>query len=145
MKVLKELSNFIISKGIPVYNGLAEGKAIIIKSSIDFPKIQNESEKVMLVVNNFNPNYDILLNKCFGVISELGNILCHLAIVTRIKKIPAIVNAKNIISKIKDGENITIDAYNGILYRGLHVNSLSFGDRCSLIRDFYSKIYDNNF
>ena len=142
---IKNLTKYIISKGIPVYNGLSEGKAVVVKSSKDFSKVQDSSEKVILIANNFDPNYDILLDKCIGIASELGNILCHLAIVSRIREIPAIVNAKNITSLVKDGENITIDAYNGIIYKGFQVDSLSFEDKHTIIQDFYSKINKNDF
>jgi len=142
---IKNLSKYIISEGIPVCNGFSEGKAVIVKSSIDFPKVQDNMENIILIVNNFDPNYDILLDKCIGIASELGNILCHLAIVSRIKEIPAIVNAKKITSLIKDGENLTIDAYRGIIYRGLLINSLSYEEKYNFIEDFYSKINKNNF
>jgi len=141
---IKNLSKYVISKGIPVYNGISEGKAVIVKTSKDFPKVQDKLERIILITNNFDPNYDILLDKCHGIVSELGNILCHLAIVSRIRRIPAIVNAQNITSLVKDGEDITIDAYNGIIYRGLQNELLSTDDKYKFIQDFYSKINKNN-
>jgi pyruvate,water dikinase len=143
-ETMDNLTNYIISEGIPVYNGLCQGKAIVVKSSIDFIKVQNRSKKIILIVNNFDPSYDILLDKCIGVASELGNILCHLAIVSRIRKIPAIVNAKNITLNIKDGDYITIDAYKGILYRGRHSNSLTSEDEINIIKKFYSKLNNDD-
>ena len=137
MRYLEDISEFIISKGIPVFNGITEGEAVVVKSSIDFQKVENSQEKIILIVNNFDPNYDILLNKCKGIASELGNILCHLAIVARIRKIPALVNAKNITSLIKDGEKLTIDAYNGILYRGMHLDRVKSENQYNFIDNFY--------
>ncbi|MGV9172992.1 MAG: PEP-utilizing enzyme [Promethearchaeia archaeon] len=119
-KDLKNLSNFIIQEGVPVSNGVTEGKALIVESSADFSKIQQQSTKVILIVKNFEPNFDILLEKTLGVVSEMGNMLCHLAIVSRVREIPAIIKAKNITSLVKENEKVTIDAYNGILYKGLH-------------------------
>lgn len=118
---------------------------MVVKSTQDFKKVQDSVEKVILIVNNFDPNYDILLDKCLGIVSEIGNILCHLAIVSRIREIPAIVNAKNITTSIKDGESITIDAYKGIIYRDLQVNSLSIEEKYNFIQDFYSKINSDDF
>lgn len=117
---MKNLSNFIIQEGVPVSNGVTEGKALIVESSADFSKIQQQSTKVILIVKNFEPNFDILLEKTLGVVSEMGNMLCHLAIVSRVREIPAIIKAKNITSLVKENEKVTIDAYNGILYKGLH-------------------------
>jgi phosphohistidine swiveling domain-containing protein len=106
-----------IAQGFPVSNGIATGNAIIVKSSVDFSKIENKSG-VILVAHNFDPNYDCLLPQCAGVVSEIGNLLCHLAIVSRVHKIPAVVNAKNVTSIIQDGDLITIDANKGIIYSG---------------------------
>ena len=93
-----------------------------------------------MIVNNFDQAYDVLLDKCIGIASELGNILCHLAIVSRIRKIPAIVNAKDITLNINDGDYITLDAYTGIVYKGKHANSLSSEKEITMIKDFYSKL-----
>lgn len=141
---MDKLANEIISKGTPVYNGICEGKAVIVKSSKEFYKVQNKPDKIILIVNNFDPNYDILLEKCIGIASEIGNILCHLAIVSRIRKIPAIVNAQNITSNIKDGDYITLDAYKGNLYRGKQKDLLLSIDRISIIDNFYSKLKNDD-
>lgn len=134
---MKDLSEYIISKGTPVYNGIVEGIAVIIESSTDFSKLDNNSEKKILIVENFNPNYDLILNKCAGAISEIGNILCHLAIVSRIRKIPAIVNTGETISKLVDGCPLTLDAYNGILYKGFHLDCLSEASNQNLLQKIF--------
>lgn len=135
-----DLSSFILKKGETVSNGYAEGKALIIESSTDFKKVQNVSEKIVMIVKNFEPHFDVLLDYCLGVISEMGNMLCHLAIVSRIRNIPAIVKARSITNSVKDFEKVTLDAYRGIVYRGYQLNKLKIDNNLDFINDFYSKI-----
>jgi pyruvate,water dikinase len=105
-----------IVSGMPVSSGIAHGNAIVIESSKNFDKLKG-LEGVILVVKNFDPNYDILLPKCKGIVSEIGNLLCHLAIVARIREIPAIVNCLNATTTIKDGDPLKINAYTGKVYK----------------------------
>ena len=70
------------------------------------------------MVHNFDPSYDVLIPHCAGIISEIGTLLCHLAIVSRMYGIPAIVNAKDIVDKVREGEIVSLDAESGVLYRG---------------------------
>ena len=72
--------------------------------------------------------------------SEMGSMLCHLAIVSRIRKIPAIIKVKNATSTIKDHERITVNAYNGFIYRGLHEDQLRNEGSLGFIQEFYGKI-----
>ena len=50
-----------------------------------------------------------------GIVTEYGGILCHAAIVSREYGIPAIVCCKDAMSKITDGQTITIDGAAGIV------------------------------
>ena len=50
-----------------------------------------------------------------GIVTEYGGILCHAAIVSREYGIPAIVCCKDAMSKISDGQTITIDGSTGVV------------------------------
>ena len=50
-----------------------------------------------------------------GIVTEYGGILCHAAIVSREYGIPAIVCCKDAMSKISDGQQITIDGSTGVV------------------------------
>ncbi|MBP5472876.1 MAG: pyruvate, phosphate dikinase, partial [Lachnospiraceae bacterium] len=52
-----------------------------------------------------------------GIITEYGGILCHAAIVSREYGIPAIVACKDAMSKIPDGQIVTIDGSAGTVTR----------------------------
>jgi len=112
-------------KGMPVSRGIVIGKkAIVVSSTNEFEKLQGEDD-IILIAKNFDPNYDVLLPHCRAVVSEIGSLLCHLAIVARIQNIPAVVNVNNATKCIKDGDIVSLDANNGILYKGVPDKPLS--------------------
>jgi pyruvate,water dikinase len=50
-----------------------------------------------------------------GVITEVGGILSHGAIVAREYGIPAVMSIPNATNKIKDGQTITVDGNRGVV------------------------------
>ena len=81
----------------------------------DFSEIGRLKEHDILVTRftdtGWTPKFAILS----GIVTEYGGILCHAAIVSREYGIPAIVNCHDIMSKIKDGQTITIDGGTGCI------------------------------
>lgn len=58
------------------------------------------------------------IKKASAIITEIGGLTSHAAIVGLSLGIPVIVSAAGAMEKIKDGEIITVDAATGIVYRG---------------------------
>lgn len=99
-------------KGIGANNGTITGTARVI---YDFSEIDRLQQNDILVTRftdtGWTPKFAILS----GIVTEYGGILCHAAIVSREYGIPAIVNCQDALSKIKDGQTITIDGATGIV------------------------------
>ena len=99
-------------KGLGANNGIVTGIARVIE---DFSEIDKLKENDILVTKftdtGWTPKFAILS----GIITEYGGILCHAAIVSREYGIPAIVNCHDVMSKIKDGQTITIDGSTGVV------------------------------
>lgn len=99
-------------KGIGANNGTITGTARVIS---DFSEIDRLKQNDILVTKftdtGWTPKFAILS----GIVTEYGGILCHAAIVSREYGIPAIVNCHDALSKIKDGQTITIDGATGIV------------------------------
>ncbi|MCR5738198.1 MAG: phosphoenolpyruvate synthase [Lachnospiraceae bacterium] len=97
-------------KGLGANNGVVTGVARVIE---DFTQIDRLEEGDILVTKftdtGWTPKFAILS----GIVTEYGGILCHAAIVSREYGIPAIVCCKEAMSKIKDGQIITIDGSTG--------------------------------
>ena len=59
-----------------------------------------------------------LLVKAAAVVTESGGLTSHAAIVCRELGLPAVVGTKNATTKIKDGEQISVDGTKGKVYKG---------------------------
>lgn len=97
-------------KGLGANSGRVTGTARVIE---DFSQISRLQKNDILVTRftdtGWTPKFAILS----GIVTEYGGILCHAAIVSREYGIPAIVNCHDAMSKIKDGQTITIDGATG--------------------------------
>lgn len=54
-------------------------------------------------------------NKIKGIVTEMGSMTSHTAIVAKALGIPAIVGAETLLSKVVGGDNVIIDGYHGIV------------------------------
>ena len=101
-----------VIKGLGANNGTVTGVARVIR---DFSEIDRLREGDILVTKftdtGWTPKFAILS----GIVTEYGGILCHAAIVSREYGIPAIVCCKDAMSRITDGQIITIDGAAGIV------------------------------
>lgn len=95
--------------GICASPGTAVGKAKIVMD----PKNTDFTEGEILICPMTMIDYVPLMKKAIGIITEQGNILSHAAIVARELRKPCLVGVKNITTKIKNGQNITLDADKG--------------------------------
>lgn len=99
-------------KGIIANKGKARGIARIIKNENDF-SIFNEGD--ILVAPITDPSFVVIIIKASAIVSDKGGITSHPAIIAREFNIPCIVGVKDATKKIKSGDLIEVDAYNGII------------------------------
>jgi len=102
-------------KGMGASPGLATGNVRIILGKQEILKIENGD---IIVTTMTSPDLVPGMSKSAAIITDLGGKTCHAAIVSREMGIPAIVGTQEGTSKLKDGQQITVDAYNGIVYEG---------------------------
>lgn len=99
-------------RGLGANSGRVTGTARVIE---DFREISRLQQNDILVTRftdtGWTPKFAILS----GIVTEYGGILCHAAIVSREYGIPAIVNCHDAMSRIRDGQTITIDGATGYI------------------------------
>ena len=97
-------------KGLGANNGIVTATARVIESFDEIDRLQEGDILVTKFTDTgWTPKFAILS----GIVTEYGGVLCHAAIVSREYGIPAIVSCTDIMSKIKDGETITINGTTG--------------------------------
>jgi pyruvate,water dikinase len=107
-----------LTTGIAVGNKIAFGKARILLSSSESLKLQPGE---ILVTDITNPDWDVVLKRSAGIITNKGGRTSHASIVARELGVPAIVGTNDATNKIKDGQLITIscaEGQTGIVYDG---------------------------
>jgi len=100
----------VITKGMGLGNKISAGKARILHSPKEAYKLQ---EGEILVTEKTNPDWDPILKKARGIITNQGGRTSHAAIVAREVGAAAIVGAINATKTIKDGQEITISCAEG--------------------------------
>jgi pyruvate,water dikinase len=111
----RELKGKQLLKGTGASPGVATGKVRIIMGKGEITKIENGD---IIVTTMTSPDLVPGMSKSAAIITDLGGITCHAAIVSREMGIPAIVGTREATNKLKDRQQITVDAYNGIVYEG---------------------------
>lgn len=121
--ILKEKGNVLVV-GNAVGNRIASGVARILKSP-------GESDKLVpgevLITEMTNPDWDPVLKKAAAIVTAKGGRTSHASIVARELGVVAVVGANDALTKIKDGQLITVscaEGEKGFVYDGhLHWES----------------------
>lgn len=98
--------------GIIANVGKIRGVCKVINNTDEFTKL-NKGD--ILVARTTNPAWTPLFAIAGGVVTEVGGLLSHAAIVAREYGIPAIVNVKTATKILKDGDLVEVDANKGIV------------------------------
>lgn len=99
-------------KGSAASIGIKEGKACVLKSIDEFNKFHQGD---ILVTVATSPAWTPLIFAASAVVTDVGGILCHAAIVSREYGIPAVVGTKDATRIIKNGQTVRVDGNKGIV------------------------------
>lgn len=67
----------------------------------------------IVVTKHTDPGWTPLFGLCNGLIVEHGGLLSHAAIISRELNLPCIIGLRDATKKLKDGQTITLNGYNG--------------------------------
>lgn len=109
----------IIMKGQGIGQKMVSGKAIIAKTAEEAK--QKMVDGGILVTYGTDKDMVEVFQKAAAVITEEGGLTSHAAIVGLSLGIPVVVGVTNATEMLKDGQEITVDAYKGHIYDG-HTN-----------------------
>jgi len=99
-------------KGSVAYAGLARGRAKIILTKEDVPKLKAGE---ILISSATNPDLISAMKKAAAFVTDTGGIICHAAIVARELKKPCVIGTKIATQVLKDGDEVEVDARQGIV------------------------------
>lgn len=110
----------VVVKGLPASPGKAAGKAHVILNPANIDEFKDGE---ILVTTMTAPDWVPAMKKAKAIVTDAGGMTCHAAIVSRELGIPCIVGTKSRSEEatvnIKNGQDITVDASNGVVYGGI--------------------------
>jgi len=112
---IKDIKGEVILSGLAASPGIASGRVKIIMDLKDLDKIKPGD---ILVTVMTNPDMVVTMQKSAAIVTDEGGLTAHAAIVSREMGIPSVVGTQEATKKLKDGELITVDGYNGKIYSG---------------------------
>lgn len=103
----------LILEGIAASTGEAIGKVKLVSSSADAPNF-NDGE--ILVTKLTNPTMIMMMAKAAAIITDVGGLTSHPAIVSREMGTPCVVSTKTATSTLKNGDTVRVDGTSGKVY-----------------------------
>lgn len=97
--------------GLPVSSGVIEGRARVVLSLEDA-----ELEEGDILVTTFtDPSWTPLFLSCQGLVTEVGGLMTHGAVIAREYGLPAVVGVVDATKLIKDGQKIRVNGTAGYI------------------------------
>lgn len=95
--------------GLPVSSGIVEGRARVILN-IEDAVLEEED---ILVTSFTDPSWTPLFVSIKGLVTEVGGLMTHGAVIAREYGLPAVVGVENVTGLIKDGQRIRVNGTDG--------------------------------
>lgn len=107
-----EIENEKEFKGMTAFPGLVRGIACVVTNAAGRDKFQQGQ---ILVTIDTTTELTSIIKKSIAIVADQGGLLSHTAIVSREFKIPCLVRTRVGTQLVKDGDEIEVDATNGVV------------------------------
>jgi pyruvate,water dikinase len=105
----------VLVRGLGAAPGLASGEARLLS---DPHAAEGFRQGNVLVAHMTTPDWVPLMRRAAAIVTDSGGMTCHAAIVSRELGIPCVVGTGEATGKLRDGEPITVDATQGVVFEG---------------------------
>ena len=95
--------------GLPVSSGIVEGRARVVLSLEDLKLDEGD----ILVTSFTDPSWTPVFVSIQGLVTEVGGLMTHGAVIAREYGLPAVVGVENATQRIKDGQRIRVNGTEG--------------------------------
>jgi phosphohistidine swiveling domain-containing protein len=104
-----------VLSGVPASSGTGSGPVHLVFNIEQALQLESGS---VLVTPMTNPDMVVAMRRSAAVVTDVGGIICHAAIVSRELGLPCVVGTETATITFKRGEPITVNGSTGGIYRG---------------------------
>jgi len=104
-----------ILTGVPASSGTGSGPVHLVFNIEQALRLESGS---VLVTPMTNPDMVVAMRKSAAIVTDVGGIICHAAIVSRELGLPCVVGTATATTTFEGGEPITVNGSTGSIYRG---------------------------
>ena len=106
----------VLVQGLAASSGRASGAVRILESADQGDQLLDGE---VLVARMTSPDWVPTMRRARALVTDGGGITCHAAIVSRELGVPCVVGARNATTVLRDGEVVTVDGAEGVVYEGV--------------------------
>ncbi len=131
--VLAGYERIVEGQGRIAQHGIGAGPVKIVNGPgdlIDFP------DGAVLVSRIDSSHFVKVMKRVAAIVTEIGTPVSHMATLCREMRVPCLVNVENILSLVTNGEEITVDAEDRVIYRGRVKELLAYSSTSSIEIDY---------
>lgn len=100
----------MILKGRAASLGWVKTRAFVVHEGINYSDMQDGDA---VIVKYASPEYFELYVKSSAIITEMGGVTCHAAVISREMNIPCVVSVENATNIIHTGDQLVVDGERG--------------------------------
>jgi pyruvate,water dikinase len=104
----------VLLGGAVASSGVASGPVVLVRNEAEV----EVPPGAVIVAHTAAPALAALIDRAAAVVTEVGSLTSHLATVARESRVPALFGAREAMSRLRDGETVTVDAEMGNVYAG---------------------------
>ncbi|MGI8890082.1 MAG: PEP/pyruvate-binding domain-containing protein [Chthoniobacterales bacterium] len=104
-----------VLSGVPSSAGVGSGPVHLVFNIEQALQLESGS---VLVTPMTNPDMVVAMRNSAGIVTDVGGIICHAAIVSRELGLPCVVGTETATTTLADGEPVTVNGSTGHVYRG---------------------------
>ena len=104
-----------ILTGVPASSGTGSGRVELVFNIEQALQLESGS---VLVTPMTNPDMVVAMRRSAAIVTDVGGIICHAAIVSRELGLPCVVGTETATTTLVGGELITVNGSTGRIYRG---------------------------
>jgi pyruvate,water dikinase len=106
----------VLLRGLGAAPGSASGQVRLVASLSEASALEDGE---VLVTHMTAPDWVPLMRRAAAIVTDSGGMTCHAAIVSRELGIPCVVGTGDATTRLRDGEDVTVDAGRGVVTEGL--------------------------